>query len=438
MNYTKLLVCCGILIGLSARAETIRPAKNRPNIIIIVADDLGYGDLACYGNKKHLTPNIDKLAQDGIQFLDFHSNGVVCSPTRASLLTGKYPQTTGISGVITAKSHRDVGLDTQEILISEVLKQNDYKTGIIGKWHLGYDTLYSPIKQGFDIFKGFTSGNVDYHTHYDQENYFDWWLNTDKSNEKGYTTDLITEHSLSFIETNKAQPFFLYIAHEAPHSPYQIRDTRPERTGDPDYKPEPVKDTKEVYAQMIGIMDEGIGKIMTSLEKNNIAENTLVLFISDNGANPTGSNYPYRGHKAQVWEGGQRIPAVAYWKGVINNKVSSDLLMTMDIYPTVAEITSSKIPTQVKLEGKSFKNLLFNKKFKPTERAVFWQFNHAAAIRKDSWKLVRENKQYYLFDLSKDPAENQNVLNNFPVEAKQLKEQLSEWEKEKSMIPKKS
>lgn len=226
-----------LLLILTVMAAGVAQTTGKPNIIVILTDDMGYGDLACYGNKRTKTPYLDKLAQGGIRFLDFHSNGVVCSPTRAALLTGKYPQSVGISGVITAKSHRHVGLDTSEVLIPEVLKKLDYKTGIIGKWHLGYDTTYSPVKQGFDIFKGYTSGNVDYISHYDQENNFDWWLNTDKSHEKGYTTDLITKHSISFIEQNRNSPFFLYVGHEAPHAPYQVRESAPERTAKTQPKP---------------------------------------------------------------------------------------------------------------------------------------------------------------------------------------------------------
>lgn len=419
--------------GQGRRAPTFRP-----NVIVILADDLGYGDLACYGNTKHLTPHIDRLAQGGIQFLDFHSNGVVCSPTRAALLTGKYPQSTGITGVITAKAHRDTGLDLSEVLLSEILKGNTYKTGMVGKWHLGYDAAYSPVKQGFDSFRGYVSGNVDYITHYDQENYFDWWLNTEKSNEKGYTTDLITQHALSFIDQNKENPFFLYVAHEAPHAPYQVRDSRPERTGAPDYNPEPVEDKKKVYGEMIGIMDEGVGKIMAALEEHRLSDNTLVLFISDNGANEVGSNHPYKGYKSQVWEGGHRVPAIAYWKGMISPQTNSELLMTMDILPTLAELTRSKIPAKVRLEGVSFKNSLFGKKGVQAERPVFWGFKNAYAVRKGKWKLIREKNQNFLYDLEKDPGELQNVIELFPAEAKMLIALLKQWEEEKSTIPVKS
>ena len=441
MIRSKLALLVGTLflfLPATSHAQTGRVPASRPNVIIILADDLGYGDLACYGNESHQTPHIDKLAREGIKFLDFHSNGVVCSPTRAALLTGKYPQSVGITGVITAKDHRDVGLSKKEVLLSELLKQQDYKTGIMGKWHLGYDTTYSPVKQGFDVFKGYVSGNVDYISHYDQENYFDWWLNTEKSQEEGYTTDLITEHALSFIEENKDGPFFLYVSHEAPHYPYQVRESAPERNGDPNFKPEPVTDRKKIYGQMVGILDEGVGKIMATLEKYKIAENTLVLFVSDNGANGAGSNLPYKGFKSQPWEGGHRVPAIAYWKGVTRPATNDDLLTTMDIYPTVAALTDSKIPKGVRLEGVSFKDLILDKTFKPTDRPVFWAFDKFAAVRKGKWKLIRENKQFLLYDLSKDPGETQSVLAEFPAEAKRLTEILARWEKEKSAVPKKS
>jgi arylsulfatase A len=428
-----ILALTGVGYGQIDRSPT-----TRPNIILIVADDLGYGDLACYGHKIHQTPNIDKLAQGGMKFLDFHSNGVVCSPTRAALLTGKYPQSTGITGVITAKDHRDTGLDLSEILLSEILKGNKYRTGIVGKWHLGYDPAYSPVRQGFDSFKGYVSGNVDYISHYDQENFFDWWQNTDKLNEEGYTTDLITQHALSFIDQNRDGPFFLYVAHEAPHAPYQVRESKPERTGKPDYKSKPESDKKKIYGQMIEIMDEGIGKIMAALDEHKLSDNTLVLFISDNGANDVGSNYPFKGHKGQVWEGGHRIPAIAYWKGMIKPNTSNELLMTMDVLPTISELTGSKIPGQVRLEGVSFKNTLFGKRSVRTERPVFWSFKNSAAVRNGNWKLVRVNDQNYLYDLEADPGEVKNVFVEFPSIAQRLSHLLEQWEKEKSKVPAKS
>ena len=422
---------------LTAPAASLAQSVDKPNIIVILADDLGYGDLPCYGNLKIKTPNIDKLANGGIKFLDFHSNGVVCSPTRAALLTGKYPQSVGISGVITAKDHRHVGLDTNEILIPEVLNKIGYKTGIIGKWHLGYDTTYSPVKQGFGIFKGYTSGNVDYISHFDQENNFDWWRNTDKSYEKGYTTDLITEHSVSFIEKNKQSPFFLVVSHEAPHYPYQVRESEPERN---ENGPKSVSNENkaELYGKMIEIMDEGIGKIMEFLEKNHISKNTLIFFLSDNGATQVGSNFPYKGYKAQVWEGGHRVPAIAYWDGVIKPKISKQTIMTMDIFPTITDLVGIDVSRQIDLDGKSFRKLFSSDLFQVAERPVFWGYKNLNAIRQGKWKLVNENGKHYLYDLNKDPGEINSVIEKFPAETKSLTEVLDKWVKKMSLIPLKS
>jgi arylsulfatase A len=419
-------------------ACTFCHGQDRPNIIVIMADDLGYGDLGCYGNKNIKTPHIDKLARNGIRFLDFHSNGVVCSPTRASLLTGKYPQSVGISGVITAKSHRHIGLDTKEVLISEVLKEKNYKTGIFGKWHLGYDTTYSPVKQGFDIFKGFTSGNIDYISHFDQENNFDWWLNTQKADEKGYTTDLITGHALRFIEQHKDKPFFLYVAHEAPHSPYQVRESAAVRNTTTQPSPLSSEKQAELYKQMIEIMDEGVGKIVASLEKNHLSKNTLILFLSDNGATKLGSNSPFRGHKGDVWEGGHRVPAIAFWKGQIKPGTSTAQLMSMDIFPTICSLTGAHIPQDTDFAGKSFKEILFNKSVRLEERPLFWGYGQSYAVRKGKWKLVNEKGRLSLFDLSKDPGEADNLHDKFPTEAKSLTELLDSWVKKMSRIPMKS
>lgn len=419
---------------LSVKAKT----GQKPNVIIILADDLGYCDLGCYGNEKARTPHIDKLAREGLRFLDFHSNGTVCSPTRASLLTGKYPQSVGISGVITAKSHRHTGLDTSEILLPEILKKQGYKTGITGKWHLGYDTAYSPVRQGFDTFRGYTSGNVDYISHIDQENHFDWWFNTNKSVEEGYTTDLITGHSVSFIEENRNHPFFLLIAHEAPHSPYQVRESPALRGAGTGEESVPTDSVTARYGRMIEIMDEGVGKVMATLEKYHLTQNTLVLFLSDNGANQNGSNLPYRGNKGQVWEGGHRVPAVAYWKGTIHPGASSQQLMTMDIFPTICGLTAAVIPPGVGIEGESFGNILSGKTRNMEERPLYWSFGKAGAIRKGKWKLVNDNGKRFLFDLDADPGENNNVYEKYPARANPLEELLEKWRKKMARIPQKS
>jgi len=261
-----------------------------PNIILIMADDLGYNDLGCYGSESINTPNIDKLASEGVRFTDYHSNGVVCSPTRAALLTGKYQQRAGIEGVVTAKNHRHTGL-SGEVTIADFLSSYQYRTGIIGKWHLGYDTLFSPLNNGFNYFRGYVSGNIDYHSHIDQVGYYDWWLGKDTITEEGYSTDLITDNSVQFIENNLDNPFFLYVAHEAPHYPYQGRKDTADRTVGGKFDVHGSrKDRANAYKEMIEAMDDGIGQIVSCLDKNNLLESTLILFCSDNGSSSSSAH----------------------------------------------------------------------------------------------------------------------------------------------------
>jgi arylsulfatase A len=201
-----------------------------PNIVLIMADDLGYGDIGCFGNEKIQTPFLDKMATEGLKFTDFHSNGAVCSPTRAALLTGRYQQRSGLEGVIYAKGKtRATGLDVAELTFADYLKSAGYVTGVVGKWHLGYHIDYNPLYHGFDYFRGYVSGNVDYHSHLDGAGIPDWWHDLEKTKENGYVTDLVTKYSVEFIQKNKDKPFFLYVAHEAPHFPFQGRKDKADR-----------------------------------------------------------------------------------------------------------------------------------------------------------------------------------------------------------------
>ncbi|MBN1342344.1 MAG: sulfatase-like hydrolase/transferase, partial [Phycisphaerae bacterium] len=263
----------------STGSSCAEEAASRPNIILIMADDLGYGDLGCYGNPKIATPHIDALAAGGMRLTDFHANGPVCSPTRAALLTGRYQQRCGIEGVVTAKGHRDTGMDLSETTFAEVLKSAGYATGLFGKWHLGYEAGFNPTKQGFDEFRGYVSGNVDYHSHIDQTGIEDWWTGVEKVPETGYTTDLITRHGVRFIERHKDRPFCLYLPHEAPHYPYQGRADRPDRAPG---KPGPIqgsrKDKVGAYKEMVEAMDEGLGRIVETVRRLGLDKRTFIFF----------------------------------------------------------------------------------------------------------------------------------------------------------------
>lgn len=423
--------------GCAGAARQASRRLDRPNIIIILADDLGYGDISCYGSKTINTPNIDALAEGGLKFTDFHSNCPVCSPTRAALLTGRYQQRCGVEGVVTARGHRDKGMPLKETTFAEVLKEAGYRTAIFGKWHVGYRVRFNPVKQGFDEFRGYVSGNVDYISHIDQVGYKDWWKNADEIDEEGYTTDLITKHGVDFIERNKSKPFCLYLAHEAPHYPYQGRGDKPVRApGRP--RAFPGRQDKAVaYKEMVEIMDEGIGRVVETVKRFGLERKTFIFFFSDNGATRLGSNAPLRGFKGGIFEGGHRIPAVAYWPGRITpGTITDQTAIGMDLFATMASIAGAPIPEGLNLDGVNLSPVLFEREKLP-ERTLFWRFNKQKAVRRGPWKLVvlpknRKNRNspaaVSLFNLDDDLAETNDLASAKPEITKELTKALAEWE----------
>lgn len=408
-----------------------------PNIVLIMADDLGYGDLSCYGNTFINTPNIDALASNGIKFTDFHSNGAVCSPTRAALMTGKYQQRTGVAGVITAKSHREVGLNLNETTIAEEFRKHGYNSAMFGKWHLGYSEEYNPILQGFDEFTGFVSGNVDFHAHIDQEGYLDWWKGDKIDNEEGYTTDLITRYGVQYLKnydpkkTNK--PFFLYLPHEAPHYPYQRRiDEILRAVGKPGTEQVNKDSIPSIYKEMVEVMDEGVGEIVKTLKVIGQYENTIIVFLSDNGASTNGNNGVLKGYKGGVYEGGSRVPAIFSYpeiikKGLINKQV----VLTMDLLPTLLDFIDQK--PSVAIDGISIKENLLHEVELP-ERDVFFAFKNRSFIRDGDWKLVKiegnNNDEIELYNFADDIGEKHDVSSDHPELLSILTDKLDLWEKE--------
>lgn len=423
--FSKLLIMCLLTVVIFGCAE-----KKQPNIILIMADDLGYGDLGCYGSEHVQTPNIDRLADSGIRFLDYHSNGAVCSPTRAALMTGRYQQRSGIEGVVTAAGHRHTGLSTEEYTIADYLNSRGYHTGIIGKWHLGYDTAFSPINNGFNYFRGYVSGNIDYHSHIDQTGHYDWWINKDTIIEEGYVTDLVTDAAIQFIRDNRDNPFFLYVAHEAPHYPYQGREDTADRTIGgkfPNLGSRP--DTKNAYREMIEAMDEGIGQVVSHLEQSGLLENTFLFFCSDNGATNIGSNSPLKGFKGKLWEGGHRVPAIAYWKDHLEAGMNDETILSMDLFPTIISITGNELPDNLDFDGQDFSQTLFSGNALQ-ERPVFWRFKRQRAIRKGPWKLLVDGEEMFLYNLEADPGEGKDLKEEYPAIKDTLLVLLNQWSEE--------
>jgi arylsulfatase A len=421
-----------ILLLLTACITALPAAETKcPNIILILADDLGYGSLGCYGNKEVKTPNIDQLAASGVRFTDFHSNGAMCSPTRAALMTGRYPQRCAwipdeeLSPVFRQQRKDNPaqrwawGVSTDEVTIPDVLKQAGYRSTLIGKWHLGYDVRFHPMNHGFDEFRGFLGGNVDYHTHIASHGMkeLDWWKDRKIGNENGYTTDLLTKHAVDFISRHRDSPFFLYLAHATPHSPWQGRE--------PSAKKSPV----ETYKEMIRTLDESVGAVVDALRDNHLERNTLLIFNSDNGpAAPGGfaANGVLRGKKGGMFEGGHRVPFIASWPGVIPaGKVSNTPAMSMDLLPTFAKLAG--VAENHPLDGIDLMPLLTDPA-KKNDRVLHWLFGDSWAVRKGAWKLMgKGNNAQNLVNLEKDLPEKHNRLKDMPELVVELSTLHREW-----------
>jgi len=423
--------------------QVIKAQTQKPNIILIVSDDMGYGDFGCYGNKDHKTPNIDWLASHGMKFTDFHTNGAVSSPTRAALMTGRYQQYAGIEGVITAASHRDCGLDPSSPTVAKLLRANNYETVMYGKWHLGYAPRYNPIHLGFDQFVGYVSGNVDYFNHIDQEGYADWWHQDKLQPEEGYTTYLITDYAERYIKKEHKKPFFLYLPYEACHGPWQGPDDVAFRQLRDDLKADSSlgdgehtavdndkskAEQKATYTAMVEALDRCVGRVIKSVKDAGLDDNTIIFFFSDNGGAHNSCNAPWSGWKNQLLEGGQRVSSIVYWpKKVKAGQVSDEIIMTMDVLPTVCELSDT--PLKGVFDGQSFLPTLLSGK-QMTERTVYWRNNHSVAARHGKWKLQidRKTRKGQLIDLSTDIKEEHNLWNDYPqIAAKMLKE-IDVWE----------
>lgn len=399
--------------------------KSRPSIIVILADDLGYGDTSVYGGWVH-TPNLERLAKEGLKFTDFHANSSVCSPTRAAFLTGRYQQRAGIIDVL-ARHLETPPLDPSEITIAKVLKSVGYQTALYGKWHLGKRLANNPTHHGFDDFRGYLDGYVDYHAHARE-----WYHNLKVEPQKGYSTHLITKNAVDFIRRQADSPYFLYVAHEAVHLPFQTPADTPENR-----KPIPKdqrwnpKRIRPKYKVMLEEMDKGIGEILAAVNESEHARNTLVFFFSDNGAIGAGSNQPFRGGKFSHYEGGHRVPAIAWWPGQIAPGSTSDqLTAAMDLLPTFARISGAKLPAR-KLDGIDISPLMLNGQALPKRKMFFgYEPKLGTALRDDHWKMIVKKDKVQLFDLSSDIGERKNVAEQYPDRATRMRAEIESWKKQ--------
>ena len=462
----KRLLACLLLSALTAVPA---PAAEQPNIIILFADDLGYGELSCQGNPEIPTPHIDSIASNGVRFTNGYVAGPNCSPSRAGLLTGRIPTRFGYEFNPTGALNEQpgFGLPVSEITIAETLQNSGYTTGLIGKWHQGGTAAYHPFRHGFDEFFGFLheghyfvpppyngvttmlrrktlpggrtgrwigDKGLIYTDHmgrnepdYDADNPIT--RGGQPVVETEYLTDALTREAVEFIDRHDDKPFFLYLAYNAVHSPLQGADAYMKKFAH-------IEDIhRRIFAAMLANMDDSVGAVMKQLRKSGLEENTLVFFLSDNGGPTrelTSSNLPLRGQKGQMYEGAIRVPFMVQWKGKLpSGKVYNKPVSSMDIFATASAIAEAKTPKQV--EGVDLIPFLTGKDNGRPHQTLYWRQGGKTALRHGDWKLVRMGKRFEsgnakweLYDLSKDISEKKNLATSHP---ERLTELVELWEK---------
>lgn len=427
----------------------------KPNIIVIMTDDQGYGDLSCMGSKDFVTPNIDGLAERGARFTSMYSASPVCSPSRASLLTGRYPANAGVRSIL-AGHRRASGLLPKTPTIATALKKEGYRTALIGKWHLGLQHESRPNQNGFEYFYGFLAGCIDYYSHIfywgmadgKTDPTHDLWENDTEVHQDGqYFTDLLTEKSVEYIRESAQQqePFFLYLAYNAPHYPMHAPQKYMDRFSHLPWD-------KQVMCAMISAVDDGVGQIVDELKRNHLLENTIIYYQSDNGPSRETRNYmdgtqdPYyggstggfKGHKFSLFEGGIRVPGILSWPaGIPEQQVLEQPVAAMDIFPTLLQLAGGDC-REYSLDGKDLNHLLTQGGPSPHE-CIFWEMDKQTAVRKGNYKLVLNGylvegepapEPVFLSDLANDPAEKVNLIESHPEIAAELTREAENWREE--------
>ncbi len=444
--WISFLVLLAVAVSIVACKLVAAPTgTERPNMVLILADDLGYGSLGCYGSTAVKTPNIDALAADGMRFTDFHSNGALCTPTRAALLTGRYQQRAAwVDDALLSPEFREQraanlkqrwawGLALDELTVADVLRSAGYRTALFGKWHQGYDHRFHPMEQGFDEFRGFIGGAVDYHTHVGHHGLkeLDWWKDRKIHNEPGYTTDLLAGYAVDFIrrQGDAGQPFFCYITHGAPHGPWQGRD------------PDSTRPEVEIYREIIEVLDESVGRVRDAVRERGLEANTLFIFCSDNGPDAPkdfpSPNGPLQGKKGKLLEGGHREPCLAVWPGVIPaGTVCDETVMMMDLLPTFAALAGveNAIPEEREIDGVNLLPLLKGEKTELSDRVLHWEQGGLWAVREGPWKLMgKEEEAQTLVNLDEDLGETTNLLAEKPELAEKLHTLHRAWAEDVGM-----
>jgi arylsulfatase A-like enzyme len=402
---------------------------SRPNIIYIMVDDMGYADLEGYGRKDYKTPNLDRLASEGMKFTNAYAGAPVCTPTRVSYMTGRYParHPVGLREPL-EWSTRDsaLGLNGDQPTLASVLKENGYHTALIGKWHLGFRPEFHPMKNGFNEFFGFMGGGVDFVAHTSPDGQHDLYENENPIEKKGYLTNILTDRVIEFLDREHKSPFFLSLQFNAPHWPWQgpddaaYHDTMSFRAGG----------SQIIFASMVENLDKNIGRILTELERKDFAGNTMVIFVSDNGGERYSDMGQLKGAKMSLWEGGIRVPAFIRWPGKIKPGFTTDQpIITMDWTATMMAAAGVKNIRKYNLDGISLLPF-FEKPSKKMDRSFYWRLSRVPqkAMRDGQWKYVSDEKGEYLFNLVNDISEKNDLSQIEKARFEKLKKKYEAWE----------
>lgn len=463
-----LLALIHVFLPEHVQAET---SSTPPNIVLIVSDDQGYHDLGSFGNREIITPHLDRIAEEGIRLTSFYVTWPACTPSRGSFLSGRYPQRNGVYDMIRNEApdyghkykpeeyavtfERIGGMDTREILLPQMLKSADYTNGVFGKWDLGVHKRFLPIAKGFDTFYGFSNTGIDYFTH-ERYGVPSMFRDNDPTTEdKGtYATYLFQREAVKFLKENHDKPFFLYLPFNAPHgasnidpkirvaaqAPEKYKKMYPQydekyeekffrRYGEKALVPD-AETRKLKYLASVTCMDDAIGEVLELLDKYKVADNTIVIFFSDNGGSSSADNSPLKGHKSWVFEGGIRVPClVRYPKKIPAGQVSSEFLTSLDILPTLLNETGISKPENVVLDGYDIMPTLAEGKPSPRTE-MYWQRRNDKAARVGDWKWVDSQKGKGLFNLKEDISEKHDLSEKHPEKLKELKQKFAHWKKE--------
>ncbi|HET9220780.1 MAG TPA: sulfatase-like hydrolase/transferase [Terriglobia bacterium] len=434
----RMILIVTVVIVAATTVAWVRPqapAAGRPNVVLIMSDDLGYADLSSYGATDIRTPNIDSLGRDGIKLTDFYANGVLCSPTRAALINGRYQQRYRIDSVIGGATPP---LKITGASLPQLLKNNGYATGLIGKWHLGSTVETGPRAHGFEYFFGFLGSHIDFYHHNRGAAAPDLWENDASiypQLDGEYMTDLITDRSIRFIEQSAAanRPFFVDVAYNAPHWPYQPpgKPSPAPGTGAHQLPQQENTATRADYAAMVEAVDQGVGKILQTLERLRLTNNTIVIFTNDNGGEWLSNVGPLSNRKWTTWEGGIRVPALIKWPGrIAPGRVSDQVGITMDLSASIVAVSGGTVPADY--DGINLFPILEGRA-PQVERTLYWRTDvnrSMRSVRSGDWKIVVDANHLFVFNLRQDMGERNDLTSRRTDIANRLRPMITRWEQE--------